>query len=355
MPFFSWDWFYSSWLHFAKPNGQELAVVVVEEPEQGTNRLIGVLPLVSGTRKMPGPSPLTPVYRTLEFCNVGTIPRSTAYFDPQSGSDAVFRAIEDRLFAERDAWDMIEWANIPENMAFHRYCLEAKPSAPSSIIRWQGFVAPSIKLDGSLDAYYDMLGRGTRKDIRRRLRKFKDFGEEKDVRFYTTPDDVEKGLEQLFEVHRRSWKGEFTNPHYPAFYREISKSLSERGELIIAIASLRDRPISAGYILTSGETYYSLINDHDMEFRDLAPGILLFIHELDYMVKNGKRVFDLCGTTYDYKERLAGNRLSHSTFQLFHGGLKSRFLYAAKTRWLPLLRKLLRKNEPEDLISFKKR
>jgi hypothetical protein len=72
MPFYTWDWFYHSWLHFGQPSGQELFVVSVHENEQ----LAGILPLVRERRKSSGMN-----YRILCFCNVGMTPRNTVYID----------------------------------------------------------------------------------------------------------------------------------------------------------------------------------------------------------------------------------------------------------------------------------
>ncbi|MDR1923201.1 MAG: GNAT family N-acetyltransferase [Planctomycetaceae bacterium] len=341
-PFFSWDWFYHSWLHFGKPSHWELSVVTVAEGL----RVVGILPLVRWVSKSCGVS-----YRLLGFCDVGMLPRNMIYFDVLSDCELVFREIWAKLFLDKSSWDMIELVNIPELSRFHKFCLDPKNLVRSALIRRQGFNAPIIELGGTLDDYFEMLDSKARKDLRRRMRKFKDYGDAKNLRFFEKREEIDEGLQMLFEVHRRSWKGEFSNPHYIDFYKEITAVLSERGEVIIAAAILNTKPISAGYILTNNDTYFSLINDHDTQFRELAPGMILFVHELDYLIKSGKKKFDFCGTTYDYKERLSNNNINHSTFQIFHNGFKSRFIYSAKTFWLPCIRKILRKQEPNDLIE----
>ncbi len=343
MPFFSWDWFYCSFRHFGEPEGREPAVVVVEDAD----RLLGVLPLVRGKRKSSGIN-----YRTFEFCNAGTAPRHSAYVDASVEHEAVFSAIRDRLFTERKLWDMLEFSNVAETAAFHDFWLADNPGKSFGLIRLRGFSAPFIERPGKTFAdYLGSLAGPTRKDIQRHLKRFKDFGDAKQVRFFDKPEQVAEGLEFLFEVHRKSWKGEFVNQHYPAFYRDLTPALVERGEAFLAAALLEGKPISAGYVLQNGDTYFSLINDHDIQFRDLAPGTMLFVHEMDRLIDGGRKRFDFCGTAYDYKEKLANNKTEHSTFQIFHGGWKSRFLFSAKTKWLPLLRKILKKPQPDDVIS----
>jgi len=343
VPFFSWDWFYHSWRHFGEPEGRELAVVVAEDGD----RLLGVLSLVGGKRKSFGVA-----YRTLEFCNAGTAPRHSAYVDASVDPAAVFQALRIRLFSERKRWDMLELSNVAETTAFHEFLLAPQNGTPLGSIRLQGFSAPFIERTGTFADYLGSLAATTRKDIQRHLKRFKDFGNAKQIRFFDKPEEVAEGLELLFEVHRRSWKGEFVNRHYPEFYRDLTPILCERGEAFIAVALLEGKPISAGYVLTNDDTYFSLINDHDAQHRDLAPGTMLFVYEMDRLIESGKKRFDFCGTAYDYKERLANCKTEHSTFQIFHGGWKSRFLFSAKTKWLPMLRKILRKPQPQDVIEI---
>jgi hypothetical protein len=344
-PFYSWEWFYNTWLHFGKQQGWAFAVTAVFEGDE----LIGVLPLIQCRKKSFGIS-----YRTLAFCDVGMSPRNMIYFDPKHDQTEIFHTITNKLFEERRLWDMIELANIPVTSSFHTFCLEEN-IPHSALIRWQGFKAPFIELSGTLDDYFEMLDGKTRKDLRRRMRKFKEYGDAKKVQFFEKPEEIGVGLELLFEVHRRSWKGEFSNPQYHEFYKKITSVLSERNDVIIAVTMLNSVPISAGYIVQNNNTYFSLVNDHDTKFRDMAPGMILFVHELDNLIKTGRKIFDFCGTTYDYKEKLSNEILDHSTFQIFKNSIKSRFLYSAKTFWLPLLRKIQRKPEPDDFIAKIKR
>lgn len=348
MPFFSWDWFHRSWFHFGRPAGQTLSVVVAEESQSG--RLLGVLPLIAVKKKSNGIS-----YKSLEFCATGIMPRNTAYFAVDADPDAVFHALTEKLFEERTRWDMLEWVNVPETTAFHRFLLddakEKNARRKRAQIRWQGFIAPQIEIEGTVEDYLSSLGRSTRKDLRKHLRRFENLEKERRFLFFEKPEEIDEGLRYLFEVRRHSWKGEFASEHSKSFYREIARILSERGEVLVAVALIDEIPMSAGFVVVQKNAYMTCINDFNPEFRDLAPGMMLFLQELEHMLQTGRKIYDFCGTVYDYKDRLAKGRLGHSTFQLFHGGLKSRFLYKAKTSWLPMLRKILRKPDPGDMIS----
>ena len=130
--------------------------------------------------------------------------------------------------------------------------------------------------------------------------------------------------------------------------------LAERGEAKIAVIFLDDEPISGVYMLCKNTTYYGIITDYDQKYQEYSPGIVLLNYQLEYLLQGGGNIFDFCGADYDYKKKYATGYQNHSTFQIFHSGWKSRFVYSAKTCWLPLLRKILRKPAPKDFIGKSK-
>ena len=345
MPFYSWDWFYHSWLHFGKPVGQELFIIAVYE----TDQLIGILPLVHDQRKSSGIT-----YRILSFCNVGMMPRNTMYTDSNSNQEIVFHVAWDHLFDYRSTWDMLELANVPDSSSFHRFVLEGEHRAGYSLIQNRGFIAPFIEMTGTLEDYLNSLSKGTRKDIRKHVKHFNESGSSRLVRFFEKPDEIDEGLKYLETVHNNSWKGTYGNQHYPLFYQEVTPIFTGRGEAKIAIVFLDNVPIGGVYMLCKNGTYYGCIRDYDQKYREYAPGILLLNYQLEHLLQAGGRIFDFCGTTYDHKEKFGTGHQNHSTFQIFHSGLKSRFVYFAKTFWLPFVRKILRKAADSDFI-FKRR
>jgi len=345
-PFFSWEWFYRSYLHFGKPEEKELFVVATENNGQ----LCGLLPLVRGTQKT---SKMT--YQVLKFCNTGMMPRNTHYSLPNQDQEAVFRSSWNCLFENRSAWDMIELANILETSPFHRFILEKEHQTKYAMIQNQGFIAPFIELTGTLEDYLNSLSKGTRKDIRKHLKLFNESGSSHSVRFFEKPEEIEEGLKHLETVHRNSWKGSYNNQHYPQFYQEVTPILAKEGEAKIAIVFLDGTPIGGAYMLCKNGIYYGCIRDYDQNYQKYAPGILLLNYQLEHLLLEGGKIFDFCGTTYQHKEKFGTGHQNHSTFQMFHSGMKSRFIYWAKTVLLPLYRKILRKPPPGDFILCRSR
>ena len=342
MPFYSWDWFYRLWLHFAKPEGHELFIVAMYEE----NQLVGILPLVRCLRKSSGVA-----YRILHFCAVGLMPRNTFYTDARQDQEPIFRAAWNHLFEHRSTWDMLELANIPDSNPFHRFVLDGKHDTKYALIQNQGFIASYIELTGTLEDYLNSLHKGARKDLRKHVKHFDESGSSRCVRFFEKPDEMLEGLQHLETVHNNSWKGSLGNPLHPEFYQEVTPILAGQGEAKVAIAFLDDVPIGAAYMLCKNGIYYGCIRDYDQKYRDNAPGILLLHYQLEHLLNEGGRIFDFCGTGSDHKEKFGTGHHNHSIFQIFHSGWKSRFIYSSKTFFLPMLRKILRKPADGDLVS----
>ena len=342
MPFYSWEWFYHSWVHFEKPLGYEPTVLVVCEGEQ----VLGILPLLSVKRAM-----RVGFYKKLRFCAGGMMPRNTFYTDARQDQEAIFRAAWNHLFDHHSSWDMLELANVPNSSPFHRFVLEGKHGTKYALLQNQGFIAPFIELTGTLDDYLNSLHKGARKDIRKHVKHFDESASPHSIQFFEKPDEMLDGLKHMEIVHNNSWKGVSGNPLHPEFYREVTPILAERGEAKIAIVFLDDVPIGAAYMLCKNGVYYGCIRDYDQRYKENAPGIILLHYQLEHLLKEGGKIFDFCGTGSDHKEKFGTGHNNHSTFQIFHSGLKSQFIYSSKSFWLPLLRKILRKPADGDFIA----
>ena len=330
-PFYTWDWFYHSWLHFGKSSGQELFIVAVHE----SNQLVGILPLVRERRKSLGVD-----YRILCFCNTGVTPRNTFYTDSCQDQETVFRAAWDHLFEHRSVWDMLEFVNILDSSPFHPFVLKGQHGREYARIQNQGRISPFAELTGTLEDYVNSLGKETSKTLRKRIRHFNVAGNSREVRFFEKPEEIDEGLKCLETVHNNSWKGPYSTQHYPLFFQEITPILAERGEVKISIIFLDDVPISGGYMLSKNGTYYGCGTDYDQKYQKYSAGILLLYYQLEHLLKEKGKISDFCGMNYAYKKHYATGYQSHSNFEIFHSGFKSRMICLAKKRLLPLLRKL---------------
>ncbi|MDR3196245.1 MAG: GNAT family N-acetyltransferase [Planctomycetaceae bacterium] len=342
VPFFSWNWFYRAWLHFGKPAGQQLAVVIVEDGEQ----LVGLLPLVFGSKKSTGIT-----YRTLGFCNVGIIPRNTAYWLQERDTGSVFQAITHQIFAVKQKWDVLELTNIPQTTLFHNYWLQEHSGM--AVIQTKGLSSPFVQLEGlTYDQYFSKYGnKDARRRVKRNTEQFTAENKRWEMKIFESVNDIRQGIDLALAVRKESWKGAFRNEAYIRFYRELFDELVYRQEVLIPILMLDDIPIAAEFITGCNDCYFLHTNDYDSRFRETSPGICLLHKVLITAFERHWKLFDFTGDDYDYKKDSKTGIRYHSTFQIFHTGFKSRFVYSAKTFLLPFIRKILRKPEPDDFIT----
>ncbi|MDR2115477.1 MAG: GNAT family N-acetyltransferase [Planctomycetaceae bacterium] len=342
VPFFSWDWFYCAWLYFGKPAGQQLAVVIVEDGDQ----LVGVLPLVFGSKKSTGIT-----YRTLGFCNVGIIPRNSVYWLQNRVADSIFDAITRQIFDVKQKWDVLELANISNETLFHNYWLQEHLG--TAIIQTKGLSSPFVLLEGlTYEQYFSKYGnKEARRRFKRNTERFAAENKRWEMTIFESVNDIQQGIDLALAVRAASWKGAFRNESYIKFYRELFDVLAQRNEVLIPVLMLDDIPIAAEFITGCNDCYFLHTNDYDLRFRETSPGICLLHNVLITAFERRWKLFDFTGDDYDYKKDCNTGIRYHSTFQIFHNGFKSRFIYSAKTFWLPLFRKILRKPEPNDFIT----
>jgi CelD/BcsL family acetyltransferase involved in cellulose biosynthesis len=118
---------------------------------------------------------------------------------------------------------------------------------------------------------------------------------------------------------------------------------------------LDEIPLAAEFITGSAGNFFLHTNDYNQQFRETSPGTCLLHFVLQQAFERHWKMFDFTGDDYDYKKDWSNGVCSHSTFQIFHNRIKSKFLYSAKTFWLPLIRRILKKPEPDDLVFHAKR
>ena len=74
--------------------------------------------------------------------------------------------------------------------------------------------------------------------------------------------------------------------------------------------------------------------------RSFSPGTVLLYKVLEQVHGSNIKEFDFGGNAYDYKMKWATGVRRHVNIQLFNPKPYSRFIYATKSRLLPLLRKI---------------
>ncbi len=222
--------------------------------------------------------------------------------DPAALAEAFIAAA-----AARDDWDGLLVAGLPPGGALERALLRALPG------RWRrGHGVETgrcvASLDGGLDGFLDRRSRNFRKALRAAERDVAAAGvgfEEVVARDAAAADAA---MARVVDVERRSWKGQagvgVDQGPMGDFYAHMARRLAASGRLRLVMARQGDRDV--GFILGGvlGDTYRGLQFSHDARLRHLSLGNVLQRQQVERLVAEGIRRYDL-GTTMEYKERWA--------------------------------------------------
>ena len=342
-PFFSWEWFEASVHAFA---GEASRYVIVLEEHGQT---IGILPLLRRKTRQYGMA----LYE-LTFCPNFNTPRNDLLVSASPHEGAASRAVWDALLADQGAWHVLRLDNLPCDSPLSNLLVETEAAGTGLVIRSAGLRSPCVGIGDfeSFDDYFmATVKKHHRTNLRRHLKRLDETGQGWTVDCFDTPDNIARGLEEVFQVRRTSWKGAPAED-FVRFFQEISPSLADRREILIAVLRIGGRPVAAQYFVCKEGEYYLILNDHDHQCRDtLAPGTNLLTLVLQQAFERHWKVLDFSGDDYEYKTRLATSMRSHYCFQVFNSGLMSRTAYFGKTRVLPLVRKMFRKNKHQSVAA----
>jgi CelD/BcsL family acetyltransferase involved in cellulose biosynthesis len=175
-----------------------------------------------------------------------------------------------------------------------------------------GVGEPQRRWQASLDGYWE---RRTRK-LRQEVRRIRGRAEERGLRIEEAAGTADGLYRRILAVEHRSWKGPkrtgLMNGEMRRFYAVLLRRLHAHGRLRLRFARLDGNDV--GYIAGGviGDQYRGLQFSFDDRYRDLAPGNLMQAAEIDALIAEGFRVYDL-GIDIPYKARWADERVETST------------------------------------------
>ncbi len=173
------------------------------------------------------------------------------------------------------------------------------------VIREREDVCPIVTLPEGVDVdgYLDTLGKKTRHEIRRKLRRALSRGE---VRLDESPDPL-RDLDWFIQLHQRKWGEAGLFPANPGgdasrtFIRRLFESFGPHGTVRLRFLTVDGRRIAAGIHLDDGQTIYYYNAGVDPDARDLSPGVVLIAHVMEAAIALGRRRFDFLRGDEPYK------------------------------------------------------
>jgi CelD/BcsL family acetyltransferase involved in cellulose biosynthesis len=302
-PWQSWSYLSTWWRHLAGAN-QQLRIIVVRDASS-TPRLILPLQLTHG-RMLRIPLRFIEPIGMLHDVNRPRLALGTN--DPTAYACA-FECIE-RM---RDEWDVLridekrlddwELARLREYALNRGLALRLAPS----------FLCPWLDLRQSWESFLKSRGTKLGKNLRAARRKLEARGAVA-VRTYEGPHDIDDAVQQVLDIHRRSWKavkkiGLAQSGAHECFYVELTRAMAQHGHCRIHLLYSGERAIAGTIAFMDESHYYSAEIAHDDDYSACSPGTLLEAAELQNLMQEQRFIrYDFMGGALNNKMRWTDQR-----------------------------------------------
>jgi CelD/BcsL family acetyltransferase involved in cellulose biosynthesis len=285
----TWSFLEASWVHFARPKGDRLAVIALFEGE----KLAGAAPLRVRRHRILG----LPVRRLIHLAT-----REANRVPPLVGSGVeaeLAGALRTALEANPRHWDWIDLDDVdPDSVVVRclgewasgsgRHRLELVSQPPS----------PYLDLSEGWDAVRQGFGRHRRSELRHQLRLLDSAGEWRvEVQEGQSTAEI---LASYLEVEARSWKpaagqGITRSQATQAFYRDLLPELGREGRAVASFLWLNGQRIAAMIEFVIDGTVWGVHKAYDAEAARFAPGNCLANMCLERWAKQGMKSYELLG------------------------------------------------------------
>jgi CelD/BcsL family acetyltransferase involved in cellulose biosynthesis len=166
-------------------------------------------------------------------------------------------------------------------------------------------VCPVVTLPEGVDfeTYLGTLGKKSRHEIRRKLRRAEGVGE---VRLVDSADPA-ADLEAFIELHQKRWGEDGLFPETAGgaasrrCFRRMFELLGPDGTIGLTFLLVGERRIAAGVHLVTPDAYLYYNAGVDPDARDLSPGVLMVAKYVERAIANGKRRLDFLRGDEGYK------------------------------------------------------
>jgi len=220
-------------------------------------------------------------------------------------------ALRDR---EDEAWAALLGSRAGDSAVWE---LHAVPAASPTITTMPGLAAaaglevtarveercPVLALPDSWDALLASLPGKHRHEISRKLRRFEREAPQGRVTWESTPEGIDRRLEDFLVLHRRSREGKakFMDARMERFFRHAIPALAARAGARLAFLELPEGPIASFVTLEWDGTVGLYNSGFHPEHAALSPGVVLLAHVIRDAIERRHRRFDFLRGEERYK------------------------------------------------------
>lgn len=212
------------------------------------------------------------------------------------------------LVEQRDAYDVIELCNIPEESLAYQHFPTCLKQHGFNVTLTPEDVCPVIPLPASWDEYLAMLDKKNRHELRRKMRRAEGVTSDTDWYVVGASDDIHAKIEQFLAMMAASDPNKavfLSDPQNVAFFKSIAPVLHARGWLQLSFLTFNNRE-AAAYLNFDYNQQILVYNSglYGEEFGHLSPGIVLLVNNIQHAIETGHTVFDFLQGNEVYKYRM---------------------------------------------------
>jgi CelD/BcsL family acetyltransferase involved in cellulose biosynthesis len=327
----SWEWTKLVWQHLCKDD--ELWLLTARDAH---GALIGVTALLRHT--------FTPIrgtkWRQISFVAAQLECDHLDFVCARGQEPRVAQAFLAHLFAQRQRWDRLHLASLPEGsptLAAIQPYLDPEQAQP------QPEICPYIRLPGDWETYYNtVLGQRKRKNYRRDQRRYAEvFGDAWSWQRLRQAAELPVFFEALVALHQAKWtalgeQGAFGTPELRAFHRAVAERFLDLGWLRLYRLLIHGETAAVDYGFAYLGRYYAFAAGWDARFADYSVGDMLTGITIREAIAEELREFDLHRGDQPYKYHWgAQNAYDHSVVCLVSARARreQQLLAAARRIW----------------------
>lgn len=184
------------------------------------------------------------------------------------------------------------------------------PSLPAlaTAFRGRGWVrvraahgSPCIELDDGWAQPWRKFNAGRQSDFRRAQRRAGEAGGlQFEVHAPAPGPDLERLLDEAYEVESRSWKGDggtalAVDPLLGPFYRRLAHASAQAGLLRLCFLRIGAQPAAMQFALQGEGRFWLMKIGYDAAFARCSPGQLLMLHTIGHAASQGLASYEMLG------------------------------------------------------------
>jgi CelD/BcsL family acetyltransferase involved in cellulose biosynthesis len=264
-------WVQTWWRHFHEEASPRIFVYYDELGPKG------LFPLMLGRKPIDGLRANVLGFMTNEE---STKPQWLVRGDP---GPVIRRWVAD-LATETD-WDVLDLVSLPADTDGLDVLPEVLDAHGLRWTRRPGQGASILDVTGDFEDYWQGRSRNLRKGLRNRENRL-GAGGELQLEISRPDDDPNWWLDRIFNVASHTWKAarrtSLADGKRRLFFADEVKELLPSGQALVFVASLDEVDIAYDLTFVHRGFLYDLKTDYHQDFRDLAPGMLLVKHMIEY-------------------------------------------------------------------------